>query len=251
MEKKLSWSAFKSFASSSGASCYYIEFSDHYEIFGQSGMLMCHCELSKDPSDTTDLYEFEADYKPLWNYGLKQEVKTQFERDDLTIKMAKVKETVVDGEARIELLVPGEVGSTDGRYLAGGFGMLDTYDPDDHIICTVEDVDRVIAWQIALAQDPEAVAPVSDATVQALGTYPNYPIVGSYTEEECGASNEGWYFWPCARGGNDAAIGEIELEPLGFYGFIPSGFYLVFTIIRPNVSGGTIRGDIIWGKREV
>lgn len=247
---EVTWDVLKGAVDTRGLSIQWIDINDHYFLKAFDGYFELSCSLHKSGPDSSAVEDFEDNYKSLGNKSPKSEVKTQFERDDLTIKMAKIKETIVDGECRVELKVPGILGSGDGRYLAGGYGMLDTYDPDDYIICTVEDVDRVIAWQIALAQDPESVAPVSDATVQALGTYPNYPIVGSYTEEECGASNEGWYFWPCARGGNDAAIGEIELEPLGFYGFIPSGFYLVFTIIRPNVSGGTIRGDIIWGKRE-
>jgi hypothetical protein len=177
-------------------------------------------------------------------------VKTQFERDDITIKMAKVKATIVSGSARIELKVPGTPGVDSGRYIAGGYGMLDSYDPDDMITCTIEDVDRMIAWQAALAIDPEAEAPLSDETIQGLGDFPSYPVVGSYTDDELDSANQGWYFWPLARGGTEEAIGEVELEPLGYYGIVPSGFYLVFTITRPNVSGGVVRGDIVWGKKE-
>lgn len=247
---EVTWSVFKGFVDDRRLSIQWVDINDTYYMKAFDHPFELECKLYKNGPDQADKDDFELNYKDLGNHSPKSEVRTQFERDDLTIKMAKIKETVVDGECRVELRVPGILGSGDGRYLAGGYGMLDTHDPDDHMICTVEDIDRAIAWQIALAIDPQAEAPVSDATVQGMGDYPNYPIVGSYTEDEGDPENEGWYFWPLAKAGGNAPIGEIELEPLGYYGFVPAGFYLVFTIVRPNVSNGTIRGDIIWGKRE-
>jgi hypothetical protein len=247
---EVTWSIFKSVVDERSLSIQWIDIDDHYYMKVIDGNFILDCKLHKSGPDTASVEDFEDNYKTVGNRSPKGEVKTQFERDDLTIKIARIKETIVDGTARVELLVPGTPGTTEGRYLAGGYGMLNSFDPDDHLTCTVEDIDRMIAWTVALTINPAAEEPVSDATVQAMGDYPSYPVIGSYTDDEVPSDNQGWYFWPLSLGGSNDPIGEVELEPLGFYGFVPAGFYIVFTVIRPNVSGGIIRGDIIWGKKE-
>lgn len=247
---EVTWAVLKQVVDDRGLSIQWIDLNDHYFMKAIDGGFTLECTLHKSGPESAAVAEFEGSYKDVGNASPKSEVKTQFERDDLTIKMARVKETIVNGSARIALKVPGTPGVDEGRFLAGGYGMMDSYDPDDVLNCTIEDDDRVIAWGVALALDPAAVAPVSDATVQAMGDYPNYPVLGSYTDDEVDAENQGWYFWPLSQGNAQPPIGEVELEPLGFYGAVPAGFYLIFTITRPNVSGGIIRGDIIWGKRE-
>jgi hypothetical protein len=180
-------------------------------------------------------------------------VTTQFERTDLDLKMARIKTTVASNVGIASILVPGTFGVDDGRYIAGGYGMIDTYDPDDYLVVTIEDTDRAICAAMGLATDGTA-----DATIQGMGVLPgalsgfgalpNYPVIKSYTDTDVPSENAGWYFYPLAQGSTLSPIGEIEVEPLGFYGHIPSGLYLVFTINRPNVATGTLRGDIFWGE---
>ena len=205
--------------------------------------------MDKSPSDTTDLDEFEASYKAKSTKGLSSVVQTKFESTDLTMKMARVKANIVSGTARIEFQIPGIPGVGE-RSIAGGYGFLDTYDPDDFMTARVEDLDRMIAWGVALAIDPGATEPVNDAFVQAMGQYPAYPVVGSYTDDDAPIESQGWYFWPCAMGNNLPPVGEIEVEPLGFYGSVTSGLYLVFEVTRPNVSDGVLRADLWLGRYE-
>lgn len=186
------------------------------------------------------------------------EVTTQFEKSDKTTKLVKGKATVnVNTKKAIVLLkVPGVPGSGDGRYVSGGFAISEDYDKDDYATTKIKDEDRMLAWQVALAQNPNATAPIADADMQAMGIHPilgdltKYPYVRSYTEEEANPENEGWFFWPISMGNNLPPIGETEVESLGGYGFLPSGFYLEVTYIRQTLTTGGLRINVEWGKKE-
>jgi hypothetical protein len=64
---KLDWAAFKSFFITYSANPQYIEGSEKYYIFAFYGHLEVSCELIKSPSDTTDLTDWETNYKPISN----------------------------------------------------------------------------------------------------------------------------------------------------------------------------------------
>ena len=185
---------------------------------------------------------------------------TQFERQDIVLKMARIKVPVSNvsgvGKGSFKLKVPGNFGTDDGRYLAGGYAMIDTFDVDDVLKVWVEDQDRIICAAMGLATDGS-----DDATVQGMGVLPgalsgfgalpNYPIIETYTDEGLPVDNQGWYFYPEALGNNLPPQGYIDVEPLGFYGHPPSGLYIVFDVERPNVTSGTLRGNIFWGISAV
>lgn len=186
-----------------------------------------------------------------------KEVTTQFEKNDKTTKLAKAKATVDANtkKATVLIKVPGTPGSGDGRWISGGFAIAEDYDKDDFATARIKDEDRLIAWQLALEQDPNSIAPLSDEDVIAVGTVPvigdvsNYPYIRSYTEEEMEPENEGWYFWPVAMGNNIAPAGETEVEALGGYGFLPSGFYLEIKYHRETLTTGCLRVNFAWGKQ--
>lgn len=187
------------------------------------------------------------------------EVVTQYEKNDKTLKLARAKGTTDEtGKVELYFKVPGTFGSGDGRFVVGGYGIAETYNEDDYVIVRVEDKDRIIAMMIAQSMDPTATEPVSDATVQAIGVipgigeaFPAYPMIRSYTDEEVAEDNKGWYFWPMARGNAEPPAGEVEVNPIGGYGFIPSGFYIKLIYQRPEgVTTGTFRANIDWGRKE-
>lgn len=182
-------------------------------------------------------------------------VTTQFELNNKDLKLAKAV-GILDGNTNLvemAVRIPGEFGDGGGRYVAGGYAISNDYNVDDYVTVHVEDKDRCIAMAIALSMDPEATEPVSDETVRnmgeipEIGKFPMYPIVKSYTDDELPPENQGWFFWPIAG----SLHGECEVEPIGGYGFIPSGFYLLLKYIRPEeVKTGECRINIYWGKLE-
>ena len=188
-----------------------------------------------------------------------KEVVTQYEKNDKDLKLAKAKANI-DSETKkaiISIKVPGEFGVDGGRYVAGGYAFIDSYNADDYATVVIEDTDRLIAWAVALALDPEAVAPISDNDIIAYGVlpspigqaFPTYPIIKSYTEDEAEPENNGWFFWPVSLGSNLDPIGECEVEPIGGYGHCPSGMYLKLTVQR-TIGSGTVRVNFYWGKKE-
>lgn len=180
-------------------------------------------------------------------------VTTQFELNNKDLKLAKMLASLPgDGSttsATASVKIPGTPGSSDGRYIAGGYAISADYDADDWCDVWVEDKDRMIAWQMALASNPSATAPVADSVVQANG-YPTYPVVKSYVDTELSVANQGWYFWPLANNGQATASGECEVEPLGGYGFIPAGLYICCSYNRLTKTSGSCRINLEWGKLE-
>lgn len=181
-------------------------------------------------------------------------VTTQFELNNKDLKLAKAMCSVDETGLGVSAIkIPGTVGSTDGRYVAGGFAISADYNADDYVTVRIEDTDRNIAMALALASNPEAISPLDDATVQGLGiipgygAFPSYPIVKSYTDDDFTSINQGWYFWPNANG----STGFADVEPIGGYGFIPAGFYIVFNYQRPpGIITGSCRINYYWGKLE-
>jgi hypothetical protein len=134
-----------------------------------------------------------------------------------------------NGEAEVCIPIP-----SNGRFIAYGDAEFEVRDFGDRIdVIEVTDLDRVIAWSIALAQDPNATEPVSDATVIALGDqipggpFPSYPVLGHYDER--GFPNP----MPANSKGNISGgigmtyqYGVTEAKPIAGYGSLPGLMYL-------------------------
>lgn len=184
-------------------------------------------------------------------------VTTQFELNNKDLKLARGTATVDETQkAIVSIKVPGTFGETDGRYVAGGYAITEDYQKNDYATVRVEDTDRLIAWAVAQSQNPDASEPVSDEIIKGMGIIPfigesltNYPIVKSYTDDDLSPINQGWYFWPLAQGNGLPPVGECEIEPIGGYGFLPSGLYLVITYNR-TINTGSVNVNIWWGKLE-
>lgn len=182
-------------------------------------------------------------------------VTTQYELNDKDLKLARAHGDIdpATKTAIVALQVPGAFGSGAGRYVAGGYAISADYDRDDYVTVRIEDTDRYIAQTVqsiaGLATMP------TDAEIQAMGVlpgigeaFPSYPVVKSYTDDELPEANRGWFFWANAIGNNEQANGECEVEPIGGYGFLPAGFYIVMTYVRATKTTGSLRVNFYWGK---
>ncbi len=253
---EVNWSFFKGLISSTSAEWLYVEEPNGaYSTYISNQGLVLKCFLVANSAEHS---EFLSDYKSLGNVSVPREVTTQFEKNDKTTKLAKAKAEVDPNTktATVLVKVPGEAGSSEGRWISGGFAISEDYDKNDYVTVRIKDEDRMLAWQVALSQDPNAVAPLSDQDMATIGTLPGigdiskYPYIRSYTEEEMEPENEGWFFWPLAMGNNLPPAGETEVEALGGYGFIPSGFYLEIKYYRVVLTTGSIRVNLEWGKQD-
>jgi hypothetical protein len=222
---------------------------DHIETVGDNVDIYFKAELSVD--DQNLLSSLVNSHNPQLPATPPQEVTTQYEKNDKDLKLARGKADVDPNTkiATIYLRVPGTPGTQDGRYVAGGYAISSDYHEDDYVCVFVEDKDRLIAWQVALSQDPNSTAPADDSIIQSLGQFPEYPILKSYSDTEAGIDNCGWYFWPLAKGNNELPSGECEVEPIGGYGFLPAGFYLKLIYTRP-ITTGSVRINYYWGKKN-
>lgn len=190
--------------------------------------------------------------------GQTAEVITQYEKNDKDLKLAKGKCSInQNGTAIVSIQIPGTFGSGDGRYVAGGYAISSDFNEDDYVTVHIEDTDRILATFLAQQINAAATVPLTDEQVQQLstipgvGNFPSYPVVKSYTDDELPIENQGWYFWANAQGNNLPPLGECEVEPIGGYGFIPSGMYIKITYQRPQgVNTGSMRVNFYWGKKE-
>ena len=142
-----------------------------------------------------------------------------------TLKLAKGKgTTTVSAPATIDIKSPGNpANSKEGRVVRGGQAWFETPHADDYIEVYLVDKDGIIP-------------------VESRVAFPNYPIVGSFTDDEVDAVNRG--FW--------IPIHQkfIEVQAIGDMGFINSGFYLRMIGYKGDDSVDIFRTNIEWGKRE-
>jgi hypothetical protein len=218
---------------------YLLSYSDDGGIFESS--------IIKDSG--TDHTDFESNYKEQGNKSVIRQVITQYEKNDKTLRcICAFADTDSNGEAVIAVPVPTTHG---GRWIAYADAEFEVRHFGDRISAAeVADLDRGIAWQIALAGDPEATEPVSDATVQAMG-YPLYPVVGYYDERDIdqGAANKAGTIYGGI--GMTLQFGVTEAQPIGGYGWIPGGLYLVLKGQKATgqTTGHKLQVSIDWAEQ--
>jgi hypothetical protein len=147
---------------------------------------------------------------------------TQFERTDIVLKICCNNSTFdVNGEATLNFQVPGTPGTADGRYVAGGYAFTDVMGFGDKVEeINVIDIDDILGYG-------------ANAVLQ------------TYHETDLSDSYKGWYFWPSPQAG-----GEIEIDPMGYYGFLPSGLYLQIKFKKTEASGATkVFCNTWWGTQ--
>jgi hypothetical protein len=212
---QVKWDEFKAFVDSRLLSIQFRETDNHYLMRAMDQWFGLECNLEKSV-DTSDIAEFEADYKSIGNLSPKQSVRTQFERDDLILKIACAKATVdSNSEALIELKIPGVLADDDCRWIDGGKAFFDSPTAGDKVVeISIVDKDNVLG-------------------------YGANTILKTYHDEECDAINQGWYIYPTR---------PLEIETLGYYGKIPAELYLVIKAKKANdITTGTFYVSIDWG----
>jgi hypothetical protein len=253
------WASLKSVLVNRGLSAQCVIVGSNYWVKAVDGVFALECILPVDTTGNADALDFVTNFLPTANQrtasNISGVVTTQYELNDKDLKLARVKVDIVDNTGTLAIKVPGTFGDGGGRYVGGGEAIIDTYDPDDFAMIYIEDKDRVICAALGLATDGSA-----DATIQGMGVLPgplaefgalpNYPVVRSYTDDELDAANQGWYFYAEAKGSTLEPYGIMDIEPIGGYGFLPSGLYMKIVVNRPNVPTGTTRINIFWGKKE-
>lgn len=72
-QKQVKWPIFKSFVNSKDLSIQYLDYGSEYSLQAFDGYFTLECVLDKNPSDTTDLLDFENNYKTNGNKILSQQ----------------------------------------------------------------------------------------------------------------------------------------------------------------------------------
>jgi len=143
-------------------------------------------------------------------------VRTQFERDDLILKIAKAKADVdIDGVAVVEIKIPGVMADDGCRWIDGGKAFFDVGHAGDAVIeVAIVDKDNVLG-------------------------YGSNTVLKTYHDDECDAINQGWYIYPTR---------PLEIETLGYYGKIPSELYLIIKAKKAaGHESGTFFVSLDWG----
>ena len=214
---ELPWSEFKTQCLDAGWQFMYFQRGDTYFIYANQNSFFILCKIVMD--DGADHVEFETMYQPGASSNIRSNVSTQFERQDIVLKLAHC-DGQADGNGDLELTlkVPGTFG-VDYRYAAGGYAITDSYSWTDKISkVEIIDVDNV------------------------LGQGANY-IAKRYHDSEVDSANQGWPFWK-----SHGSEGECEIEPMGWYGHLPAELYLRVTLkVAPNAN---VKCLIWWGKEE-
>lgn len=212
---EISWSEIKRIADEKGLDLQWIDIGDNYLIKLIDGSFILDCVLSKDQAT-----EFEDTYK---NNNPKKSlsgVQTRFERDDLILKIARAKADVDEnGEALIELKVPGVMAQGGCRWIDGGKAFFDVGHAGDAVIeVAIVDKDNVLG-------------------------YGANTVLKTYHDDECDLENQGWYIYPTR---------PLEIETLGYYGQIPSELYLVIKAKKAaGHESGTFFCNMFWGEISV
>lgn len=192
---KASWPIIKDFVNSRTVPVQYIDYNGNYFIGAIDGPFSVECLISQEDPTNSDLIDFETNYKTSANSSPNTLVTTQFEAKNKTLKLFCAEADVDEsGIATILALVPGTPGSGDGRWINAGEAFFDVPTAGDKITGV---------WFI----DHDNL----------LGNGIDF-IVGSYTDDAASSQNQGWYLPPVR--------GTVKAETIGFYGFVPSGFYL-------------------------
>jgi hypothetical protein len=170
-------------------------------------------KVGSSSSDWIDSYNDQINFL---KDNIPKVVQTQFERDDLILKIAKAKADVdVDGLAVVEIKIPGVMADDGCRWIDGGKAFFDVGHAGD---CVTE---------IAIVDKDDVLG------------YGANTVLKTYHDEECDAINQGWYIYPTR---------PLEIETLGYYGKIPSELYLIIKAKKATGhESGTFFVSLDWG----
>jgi hypothetical protein len=174
---------------------------------------------------SVDQQDFENNYKLLGNKPLLiNEVKTQFEREDLVLKLSCKEGTVdtITKECTLTVQVPGTFGVDSGRFVDDGYCFTNVYTWGDRVSAVeIVDVDNLLGYGAGF-------------------------IAERYHDNDLPEANQGWMLW-CEEG----TQGGIDINKIGGYGQIPSGLYLRVKFKGvPATLATKVAINISWGKKS-
>jgi hypothetical protein len=213
----ISWAQMKAFLQEPKHTRFMRYFDDgaNVTVFGVESPLLVKSVIVKGSADETDFNTVKEGFSAL---SIKNESITQLEKDDKELRCIWAK-AIADENGLMEFLipVPGVPGS-EGRWIAYADIEFSDRRPGD-IVSAIEVVDV-------------------DGLLGEAGA-----VVGRYSENEMPESE---FF-----GGGVAMTfmyGSTEVQPVGGYGYVPSGFYL--RIRAKSVAGKNTTGmvSIDWAK---
>lgn len=221
----LDYARFKSFVIARKLSVQYEDLDTAYDLTAIDGPIIRQCVLQKDGG--ADHLDFDATLKPTGNAAATTDVTTRMEKDDKTLTTVYAY-GVTDVNGRVEARFPIPAA---GRFLAYGDAEFEVRHFFDRIISIcVRDDDRLIAWDIALQLDPEAIAPLSDEDTATMAGIPTYPVLGEYGDAAVPLGAPIFTGGPPAYGPGMSmtlAYGITEVSPVGGYAFVPGNFWFV------------------------
>lgn len=136
-----------------------------------------------------------------------------------TLKIAKMTQaTDVNGEATLEVKVPGTVGEDGARLIYGGQGWFENPAHGDEVVSIlIVDNDNILGFGAGAA-------------------------VGSYTDTDVPTANQGWHI--------SKTSGRMILNAVGGEGRLVGGLYLQIKVKAAANRADTFRANLSWGLVE-
>jgi len=202
-----------------------VESSGHYNIYIPEGRLIWLAKIYA-LSASADLTDYEDNYQSLSGSEMSADVKTASEKADKNLRsIVCYALTDLSGIAEVCFKVPAS-----GRYISSMKAEFEVPEYGDRISALeIIDNNRQLAWSMALAIDPGAVAPLDDSTVQSSTAYNLYPIVGYYDEKDLPASDSFTKGTIYGGMGLTSFAYKNEVNPIGGLRFINGGLYISVT----------------------
>lgn len=181
-----------------------------------SDLALGYVKMSSDGDN--DLTGTGSDHVDFLKGRITYNVQTQFERDDLILKICSGQSSVGgDSTATVDIKVPGVYANGDVVYISGGDCWFDEQHKDDRVLeIEVIDIDDVLGY---------------GANV----------VLKTYHDSDVPEENQGWRI--------PIKYGHIYAETLGFYGIIPAELYIrVKGKKGGSLTTGTMYLNIEWGR---
>lgn len=222
MQLKVSWAALKDFAQDRGLSVQWVLVNNMYCLAAIDGAVELTAQIPMTNPPSADLTDFEDNFKDAGNQSPVSQVRTQFEQPAYLLQMSHGSALAVapGAAATITIKIPGTFAGPNppapGRY-----------------------IDEGLAWASPGA-DGDVITDVMVVDLDdVLGMGAN-TVIGTYFDSEVPAENQGWALHP---------VFPVEVDTIGWYGFIPAGLYLIITVQRASTASvaGNFYVNLKWG----
>jgi hypothetical protein len=215
----VNWETLKDFADSRNISIQWIDLTDRYICVGLDGVFGLECVVLKTDPVNSAQQDFEDNYKSSGNNSPLTKVETQREFKNLRLQSITLSGTADgSGVCVVQTQVP-NTGIHPGRYIDWGE-----------------------AWITGTSHDDDKITEIAIVDVDNILGYGANTIIKKYTDDD--SSDAGWTF--------PAKPAIAEVEPLGWYGYIPGGLYLRITAQCGGAifTGRKLKVNVGWGIKD-